>query len=55
MFMLKAIIAGVVTAAGSLGAAAADGHVTLAEALIAVGATAAAVGTVYGVSNSKPS
>lgn len=53
MFMLKAIIAGIVAAGGSLGVAASDGHVTLAEALIAVTATAVAVGGVYGVTN-KP-
>lgn len=54
MFMLKAIVAGIITAAGSIGAAASDGHVTLTEICIAVGATAVAVGGVFGVSNTPP-
>lgn len=55
MFMLKAIIAGVVAAAGSIGAAASDGHITVVEVCIAVAATATAVGGVYGVSNGAKS
>lgn len=47
MFMIKAIVAGIVAAAGSLGVAATDGHISLVEALAAIGVTAVAVGAVY--------
>lgn len=51
MFMLKAIIAGIVAAGGSLGTGFADGHLTIPELIIAVVTTATAVGAVFGVSN----
>lgn len=51
MTFLKAIIAALVAAAGSVGAAATDGHVSLAEWCVVIGATAVAFGGVYGVTN----
>lgn len=49
----KAVFAGIIAACGSLGVALADSGLTAVEVVVAIGATATAVGTVYGVTN-KP-
>ena len=51
----KAIIGGIVSLTGSLAVAGVDNAITLGEALVAIAASAAAVGAVYGVSNGKAS
>ena len=47
----KAVIAAVVAGTGSLAVAGVDNAITLGEILVAVAATAAAAGAVYGVRN----
>lgn len=47
----KAVVGGIVAACGSLAVALADNGLTPAEVVIAIGATATAVGAVYGVTN----
>jgi hypothetical protein len=47
----KAVIAAVVAGTGSLAVAGVDNSITLGEALVALAATAAAAGAVYGVRN----
>lgn len=47
----KAVVAGLVAAAGAFGVATADGKVTLAEVGVIVGAAVAAAAAVYRVPN----
>lgn len=47
MFMVKAIVAGVIAGAGAFGTAFADGHITVIEGCAVVAAIAVAVGAVY--------
>lgn len=50
---IKAILAAAIAGVGSLTTAAADGGVTLAEGLAALGATLVALGAVYQIPNAE--
>lgn len=49
----KAVLGGLISLGGALGTAAADGHISLSEGIIAATAGLVAFGAVYGVTN-KP-